>query len=398
MRTGSATPLALRRLRLVGVVLPALAIIALQASRPLLAGWWGERVADVGISVLTAAAAVVFGVTMFALIERGHRKITAQNEELSAVNSLLTAIARHENPTAVMDRVAAAVGELLGTDDCGVHRPGGSRPLPEGHYLLSAPLLATRSAPGSVWARRDRPASPEEQRLLHTMADLVSLSLAQGELLERERHAARADEVDRIAREMHDSLAQVLSALHLRLRVLEATPDLPPTVVSEIGQLAQLCRSSVQDVREGILGLRSLNRTDESFTAALGQFVRHHDRRGDQSSTVWLEGPEIHLPAPQHLHLLRIVQEALTNVRKHARATRTLVRLERTPHAVHVQVKDDGRGFDPDAEEGAGHFGLASMRERSELIGATLDVSSTPGRGTTVRVSLPLPGGPGQEG
>lgn len=388
----------MRRLRLIGVVSPAVAIIVLQASRPVLARWWGERAADLGISVLTVAAAVIFGVTMFALIERGQRMVTTRNQELNTVNTLLTAIALHEDPRIVEARVTAAMRDLLGVHECGVQLPGEPEPSQSTGQLVSGALRRTGSSPGSVWARLDRPASPEEARLISTMADLISLSLAQAELLERERHAARADELDRIAREMHDSLAQVLSTLHLRLRVLESTEGLPESAVTEVNQLADLCHTSVQDVREGILGLRSLNRTDESFTAALGQFVRHHDRRGDASSTVRLEGPEIQLAGPEHLHLLRIVQEALTNVRKHAAASRTLVRLDRSDDALHVEVHDNGRGFDAEATRGVGHYGLATMRERSDLIGATLSIRSILGQGTTVRVSLPLSHAAEQEG
>lgn len=397
----TGTPRWLRRLRVVGVLLPVVAILALQVARPSIAEVAGEHQADLVTGILSTVAALLFGLAMFALIERGHRVIARQHRELGELNGVLTELARQQPLPRVLERTRNLVQHMLGTPDCGVVVPGSDVPLPAGPLLLAPVNGPVGARSGWIWARREVPASPADQRLLQTAADLVSLALAQVRTLEHERHVARADELDRVAREMHDSLAQVLGALHLRLRVLEAAGELTEELRSEVSELGELCHAAYQDVREAIVGLRSLTR-EESLPQALERYVRHYERHGGPPTTVSCPDDGIRLPEDVQLHVLRIVQEALTNVRKHACASGVEVRVSTSPEHLEVEVRDDGVGLPggvgshPDQAaqcqvEAPGGFGLTTMHERAALVGGELDVRSTPGRGTCVRVLLPWP-------
>lgn len=209
--------------------------------------------------------------------------------------------------------------------------------------------------------------------------------------LEKERHLARIDELDRVARELHDSLAQVLGTVHLRLRALPPADAANSEEISnEVEDLADLCHAAFQDVREAIMGLRSLTRSEEPFGTALTNYARQYTRLGGPKTIVEMDGKELIVDPATQLHLLRIMQEALTNVRKHADATKVNISIDRN-HAHHrVVVEDDGRGFDPERQKAQRTgFGLETMGERSELIGAKFHVASAPGNGTRISVSLP---------
>ncbi|MEL4503393.1 sensor histidine kinase [Luteococcus sp. H138] len=221
-------------------------------------------------------------------------------------------------------------------------------------------------------------------------SQLVTL---QERALAAERHSAVLEERERIAREMHDSLAQVLSVAHLKLRTLECDPDLEalPQVRDELGELAGLCQDSCRDVREAILGLREAGRTDRGFIEGIEHFLRSWSRSSGIPAELTLQLPDEHteLPTSHEVQLSRVVQEALANVRKHSGASRATVLLRADEDGTRVEVSDDGRGFDPSLPGRQDSYGLHTMRERVEQLDGEFIVRSAPGRGTTVVVDLP---------
>ena len=395
-RTDSPTPTWLRQLRLAGIVLPVAAIILFHSAQMARDGG-----ADLVIGILSVLGVIAFGITMFVLLGHGYRVIEHQNRELAGTNAILTAVARHDPQSAILDRVRAHLVELLDADDTIINLASGhplSGSTPTGHSqqpsmsaVGTAPVVLRGATIGTIHVFRDREMQNREQRLLETAADMVSLAVAQAGVLEQERHTARVDELDRIARELHDSLAQVLGTLHLRLR---AIPDPigahAAQVRDEVDALGDLCHSAYQDVREAITGLRSLTVSEESFTQALASYASHYSRLGGPETVLEFDGEEPDLDPASRLHLMRMVQEALTNTRKHADAKRVVIKIYDDAEGQHVVVEDDGRGFDPEVgrRESDG-YGLQTMRERSILIGAHLDVQSTPGTGTRVSTRLP---------
>jgi two-component system nitrate/nitrite sensor histidine kinase NarX len=211
---------------------------------------------------------------------------------------------------------------------------------------------------------------------------------------EHERQGAAVAERERIAREMHDSLAQILGVTHLRLRALGARAEIAasPAVGAEIGDLASLSEEAYRDVREAILGLREASRAGRSLTETIAAYLEKYSHQAGLTATLEndYEG-ELALPPRVEVQLIRVIQEALTNVRKHGAATKVVVRLADCPTGARIEIADDGRGFDVGGTLlGRDGFGLHTMQERMELAGGTLTIESAPGHGTRVIAIVPV--------
>lgn len=202
---------------------------------------------------------------------------------------------------------------------------------------------------------------------------------------------AQEEERRRVARELHDEAAQSLTSLLVRLRLLEQaqTPELAQQRVAE---LRQLTARALDDVRRIALEMRPSVLDDLGLADALHAHIDGLNAAGGTRVSLSADGLDGRLDPDVELALYRVAQEALTNVRRHARASRAWVRIRREGRDVVLEVEDDGAGFDPRRVPAAGGgLGLAGMRERMGLIGGTVDIRSAPGRGTTVvaRASLP---------
>lgn len=201
-----------------------------------------------------------------------------------------------------------------------------------------------------------------------------------------------AEERRRIARELHDCPAQVLSAGHLRLRALDVHPELDdaPLVRAELNELADIFQEALVDVRENIAALKLAADPSASLQESVGRSVRRLARCSSVCTQLSL-GPGIpELPETMQLHVLRIAQEALTNVRKHARAHSVKVSLRRESAWLVLEITDDGRGFTPTSVAARDTFGITSMRERTAILGGAFTLTSDPGTGTRLRVDVPL--------
>jgi len=211
------------------------------------------------------------------------------------------------------------------------------------------------------------------------------------ELFEQVRRLAILEERDRLAREMHDSLGQVLGFVNLKAKVAEdlIARGRPADAGTELGQMRTAVQEAYEDVRQAILSLRTAPQA-KGLVAGLRDYV---ERMREQTGLVIrLEGSEeLRLPPAVEAQVIRIVQEALTNVRKHAQARSVEVRFTREGAGASVAIVDDGRGFDVAGVEGAKgmRFGLLTMKERAESIGGRLEVTSAPGQGTRVMLWIP---------
>jgi two-component system nitrate/nitrite sensor histidine kinase NarX len=238
------------------------------------------------------------------------------------------------------------------------------------------------------------PFSDRDRGFLSTLASLVGIALTGAQMREGARHRAILNERTRIAREMHDSLAQVLGAVHLRLRALGATlANLPQDqVAAEVDALAEVCAESYRDVREAILGLRDSHQNAErSLEDNLGAYLTKYSAQCGIAATLHNEvGHEVTLSPRAEVHIIRVVQEALTNVRKHANASSVTVSIRATDTTTSFAIEDDGTGFDHAATSSAQDgYGLFTMRDRAALLGGTVDIDSVVGRGTQVTVTVP---------
>ena len=260
-------------------------------------------------------------------------------------------------------------------------------------YHASIPLyfqdkpLGIVNVTGPAWRSLTR----EELRLLSTIAYQVGIAIERARLAEESTRLARAEERARIAREIHDTLAQGLTAIGLDVEGALRHLDGNPTLARErLERALGTARGSLEEARRSVLNLRAplagkplaeaLAGLARAFTSETG--VRVHVSSGG----------EIALPLRVEAELFRIAQEALANIRKHANAKEVDLGLQAEPGRVRLSIRDDGRGFDPrsaGAEDGS--YGLEGMKERARLLGGTLRVRSRPGRGTAVTVSAPLP-------
>ncbi|MCC7369767.1 MAG: response regulator [Chloroflexi bacterium] len=232
-------------------------------------------------------------------------------------------------------------------------------------------------------------------KLAMGIAQSAAVAIEHAQLYARARELGMAEERNRLAREVHDTLAQGLTAITLQLEAAERL--MPPGAEANrlVGEARSLARRSLAEARRAVWGLAPSPLDGRSLAEALADEVAGFGRRTGLTATFAARGEPPKVPGEQAAAILRVVQEALHNVEKHAQASRVRVELEylQTSEARHLQflVADDGVGFDPtEAHAGeiradGGGFGLTSMQERMRLIGGRLDVESAPGWGARIR-------------
>lgn len=205
---------------------------------------------------------------------------------------------------------------------------------------------------------------------------------------------AALEERERIAQELHDSLAQDLALIHLKIREAEQglTTKSAQSVRETLKEMREISDGAFDNVRQAIFGLRTMVSKSLGFIPTLTEYL--HDFSAQSKIPVDLKvGSESPLVFGAHaeVQLIRIIHEALTNVLKHANATRSEVRFEREGVFTKVTIEDNGKGFSLSMAAGDGlHFGLKTMRERARAVGGDLRVDTEPGKGTKVIVYLPL--------
>ena len=210
---------------------------------------------------------------------------------------------------------------------------------------------------------------------------------------EREFRAVLAERT-RIAREVHDTLAQGYVGVSVQLEVLSELlrHNKTEAAVRHLDTTRQHVREGLADARQSIWALRSQDSGENTLPVQLRRVTEQANSHGLESAFS-LYGAYRPMPPGTEREILRIGQEAIHNVKKHAGARHLSVQLEYGPAELALIVRDDGRGFDSSngAGSSAGHYGLTGMRERTDLIGGTLEVASEIGVGTTVRLHLTTP-------
>ncbi len=248
---------------------------------------------------------------------------------------------------------------------------------------------------------------PDVERLgdtLNTMLDVLGEHRGLLQKLSEQVLEAQEDERKRIARELHDETAQALTTLLIRLKILERAKS-ATEMRGQINELRELTAETLEAVRSLAVELRPATLDDLGLVAALEAYTEAYASRIPlplEFSAQGFDDAAGRLPPQVELVLYRVVQEALTNVAKHAAAQRVQVALRLTQHDVVAAVADDGHGFDAEdmmrsRERGLGLFG---MQERLALVQGQLVIDSSPGRGTRIEARVPswpslAPGGHG---
>jgi signal transduction histidine kinase len=264
------------------------------------------------------------------------------------------------------------------------------RSSPDWLASLTVPIRGPIGTLGELWIGR-RSAAPFTERdkgFLVTLSGLAAIAITSAQMRESGRQRAVLAERERIAREMHDSLAQVLGVTHLRLRALDAREEVrsSPAIAHELSQLADLSQEAYQDVREAILGLRDSSKTERGLEDNLRAYLAKYSQQCEITTSLDSDlDHELALSPRCEVQVIRVIQEALTNVRKHSGAKSVIVHISESDSSTKFVVEDDGHGFDPGGSlldrDG---FGLFTMRERMGLLNGSLTIDSAPGRGTRV--------------
>jgi len=198
-------------------------------------------------------------------------------------------------------------------------------------------------------------------------------------------------ERNRIAREIHDNLAQDILGISVQLElVARLMPAAAETAKGHLDRARMLVRNSMTEARRYVWDLRSQELQKKDLPAALRDTTKRLTAQSNVETVVEVAGLMRPLPVEVETNLLRIGQEAINNAVKHARANRIEVGLNFDTRNVRLSVRDNGRGFDKNEQIADGHFGLLGMRERAEQIGGVLSIDSAPERGTQIAVEVPL--------
>lgn len=444
----------LDRLKWVTILAPLAFIASVEIVQRLLApaffASWPGVLLVIGATLI---ATLLFAETIFSVINRIQDRQVQQNRELLALHEAGLDIANELDLEVllqrVVDRAAALVGARYGALSL-PRREGGIEaflttgitpeehaaigPPPTGHgllavvlqegqrlrladltrdprsqgfpphhppmrSLLAVPITSRGGILGNLYLTEKLDAAEftaDDEETLTRFATQAAVAIQNARLHSLAREAAIGEERIRIAREMHDSLAQVLGYVNTKA---QAARELLRTGQSErarqqLDQLAEAARDAYADVRENILNLRVVPQPDHDFVAVLRQYLERWQEQSGVTVAFAVEDDELaHTLSPAtELQLLRIIQEALSNVRKHASATHATLQFAREGGQLVVTIEDDGVGFTPNA---LGHadfprFGLLGMRERVEAIDGALEIHSARGQGTRVVVRAPL--------
>ena len=440
-----ALAMTLNRLRAISILIPVAGVVALELARYALIGTvsWEQRIL---LDLVYIIAIIAFAAVIFRYVARMQGQLRRRNEELLALHSAGLDVTAELSLDVVLKKVVEQARNLVGakygavsvvdkdnrivsfiTSGITPEQRAAIGPPPVGHGLLGVvlregqrlrladltrhpqshgfpphhpPMRSLLAVPipckgpflGNLYLTEGEFTADDEETLAR-FALQAALAIDNAHLHEQVADLAVAQERLRIAHEMHDGLAQVLGYVNTKVQAAEMYLKREKTAEAgaQLRELATSARQAYSDVRESIVGLRTLPGPTRSLADVLREYLDRWEEMSRVSTALRIDAA-VQLRPSQELQVVRIVQEALTNVRKHAKATHARVELTREAGKLVVLVADDGLGFNAAARARGEfpQFGLSTMRERAESIGGTLSVSSAPGSGTRVRFELPL--------
>jgi signal transduction histidine kinase len=202
-------------------------------------------------------------------------------------------------------------------------------------------------------------------------------------------HLITSQERNRLARELHDTLAHTLAALTVQLEAVKVIWDLQPHRARQlVDESADTVRSGLQETRRALQALRAQPLENIGFVASIQLLAESIQARYKVKTTIETADNVVWLSKEQEHVIYRVAQEALLNSAQHAQAQHIRIKIEETGSTLCLMVIDDGAGFDPASVDANGHFGVQGMRERADMIGAELNVSSQVGQGTKIEIIL----------
>ena len=262
---------------------------------------------------------------------------------------------------------------------------------PEAIAWMGVPLVAKGETIGllSIVQTRPEPHREDELRFVEAFASQVVIALENARLYRQAKESATIAERTRLARELHDSVTQALYSLTLyadaaRLALESGKAGVAASHISEVRGSA---RQAMSDMRRLIFELRPPILDEAGLVGALQARIESVEGRSGVRADFHAD-VRCDLPGDVESELYHISLEALNNMLKHSGATRVVVSLECPSDGLRLMIRDDGVGFDPESIRSRGGFGLKSMRERAQSIGAEFSLETAPGRGTIIRVEM----------
>lgn len=439
----------LTKLKLVATIIPIVVIVVIELTRTLILGkllLWQRLLLD-GVAV---AGIIAFSAVIFRVIAGIQSQLEHRNCELLALHTAGLDVASELSLDIVLNKVVEQARNLAGAKygALSVIERGGNikefitsgvtpeeraaiGPPPVGHGVLGVVLhegqhlrLANVAAhPRSVGFPANHPVmrsllavpltckspflgniylsekldgahfTPDDEQTLERFAVQAAIAIDNAHLHAQVEEIATARERLRIAHEMHDGLAQVLGYVNTKVQAAKQylRRGMADDANLQLDELAVSARQAYSDVREAIVGLRTLPGRDRLLEDVLVEFLQQWKDQSGVETELAIDA-DLRLHPSIELQIVRIIQESLTNVRKHARAATVRVAVERSDGQLVVSIRDDGAGFNPEATARGEfpRFGLTTMRERASSIRGSLAVHSAPGSGTTVRFTMPL--------
>jgi signal transduction histidine kinase len=289
----------------------------------------------------------------------------------------------------IRERRSIRIDDLM-TDPRGHGFPAGHPPM---HSFLGVPVVLADQPVGNLYLTEKIGAprfSLADQRLVETFARQAAMAIHAARLHDDLGRLALLQERERIGQDLHDGIIQALYGVGL---FLEDVPELMdtdrPEAEARVDRAIDAIHESIRDIRGFIFGLRGEASGGDALADGVRRLGEELERGSSATVLVHTSGDPRMDPADV-AQVLRLTREALSNVARHASATRVEVTMDARDGRVELRIADDGRGFDTSAAPRPGHHGLGNMRARALELGATLDVESHPGSGTSVRLCVPL--------
>lgn len=265
--------------------------------------------------------------------------------------------------------------------------------------FLGVPITVKGDVVGRLYLTNKQGASefgPDDQALVETFALHAGIAIESARLHEQVQRLAVVDERDRISRDLHDSVIQMIYAVTLSLDdVPELVRQEPDEAGRRVDAAIDALHGVIRDIRHFIFGLRPLLLESGRATEGLDALAAELRRNTTTEIAIEVEEPE-GLPLAVVAELLAIAREALANIARHSAAEHAAVRLRSTDGEVRMEITDDGRGLVSESPIERGHNGIGNMRARAEALGGTFALESAPGAGT--RIIVIVPGAPDRRG
>ncbi len=330
------------------------------------------------------------------------RVLAQMVEACGATGGSVFIIGENGEPEAFVSSGAAAPAELAGqiaVTGQPLHLARHNEPEHRGmHSIIGVPLIIGSRVEGAVVLhhRQSSGFAARHLNLLTVLGNSAALIVRNAQLYARSEEAAIGEERTRIAREIHDGIAQDLALLVLKVEIMRRLMHRGETdpLEREFDEMAAALRNDVREVRRTIFALRPIDLEALGFTPALQKFAEDFGTSNDIKVHLKIKGEAARLSTKLQIALFRLIQESLNNIRKHAHATGAWVELALGSDWATLQVRDNGRGFDPQRAlaqaRRRGSVGMVQMRERAQRAGGSFEFETVAGKGTTIRVRLPI--------